>query len=127
MKKIFGFLIVFLALLSISTAFANEEQSSIEPNSEITSTSSNSPCTESSNENDGEWVPLPIIMYMPDGKGGTYPTIIYQPTYMRHQNHHDNNSESDCTQKEQSHTGSVTIPILIVVLLVFILIYSVMW
>ena len=69
MKKIFGFLIVFLALLSISTAFANEEQSSIEPNSEITSTSSNSPCTESSNENDGEWVPLPIIMYMPDGKG----------------------------------------------------------
>lgn len=127
MKKIFGFLIVFLALLPISTAFANEEQSSVEPNSEITTTSSNSPCTETSDDTDGEWVPLPITMYIPDGKGGTYPTIIYQPTYIRHQKKHDNNSESNCTQKEQSHTGSVTIPILIVVLLVFIVIYSVMW
>jgi|GEM_PF-6000904 hypothetical protein len=126
MKKIFGFLIVFLALLPISTAFANEEQSSVEPNSEITTTSSNSPCTETSDDTDGEWVPLPITMYIPDGKGGTYPTIIYQPTYIRHQKKHDNNSESNCTQKEQSHTGSVTIPILIVVLLVFIVIYSVM-
>lgn len=126
MKKIFGFLIVFLALLSISTALANEEQSSVDSNSEITTTSSNSPCTETSDDTDGEWVPLPITMYIPDGKGGTYPTIIYQPTHIRHQKKHDNNSESNCTQKEQSHTGSVTIPILIVVLLVFIVIYSVM-
>ena len=126
MKKIFGFLIVFLSLLSISTALANEEQSSVDSNSEITTTSSNSPCTETSDDTDGEWVPLPITMYIPDGKGGTYPTIIYQSTYIRHQKNHDSNSESNCTQKEQSHTVSVTIPILIIVLLVFIVIYSVM-
>lgn len=124
MKKIFGFLIIFLALLSISTSFANEEQSSVEPNSEITTTSSNSPCTETSDDTDGEWVPLPITMYMPDGKGGTYPTIIYQPTYIRHQKNHDNNSESGCTQKESSSIASVILLILIVVIFVFIVIYS---
>lgn len=122
MKKIFGFLIVFLALLSISTAFANEEQSSVEPNSEITTTSSNSPCTETSDDTDGEWVPLPITIS--DGKGGTYPTIIYQPTYIRHQKNHDNNSESGCTQKESSSIASVVILILIVLILVLVVIYS---
>ena len=124
MKKIFGFLIVFLALLSISTALANEEQSSVEPNSEITSTSSNSPCIETSYDTDGEWVPLPITMYMPDGKGGFYPTTIYQPTYIRHQKYHDNNSENGCTQKESYSIASVILLILIVVIFVFIVIYS---
>lgn len=124
MKKIFGFLIIFLALLSISTAFANEEQSSVNSNSEITTTSSNSPCTETSDDTDGEWVPLPITMYVPDGKGGTYPTIIYQSTYIRHQKNHDSNSESNCAKKESSSIASVVIPILIVVILVFIVIYS---
>lgn len=124
MKKIFGFLIVFLALLSISTALANEEQSSVDSNSEITSTSSNSPCTETSDDTDGEWVPLPITMYMPDGKGGIYPIIIYRPTYIRHQKNHDNNSESGCTQKESSSIASVVIPILIVLILVLVVIYS---
>lgn len=124
MKKIFGFLIVFLALLSISTALANEEQSSVDSNSEITSTSSNSPCTETSYDTDGEWVPLPITMYMPDSKGGFYPTIIYQPTYIPHKKHHDNSSESNCAKKEPSSIASVVILILIVVVLVFIVIYS---
>lgn len=125
MKKIFGFLIVILALLSISTALANEEQTSVDSNSEITTTSSNNPCTETSDDTDGEWVPLPITtMYIPDGKGGTYPTIIYQPTYIRHQKNHDNNSESGCTQKESSSIASVVIPILIVLILVLVVIYS---
>lgn len=124
MKKIFGFLIVFLALLSISTVLANEEQSSVDSNSEITTTSSNSPCTKTSDDTDGEWVPLPITMYMPDGKGGFYPTIIYQPTYIQHQKNHDNNSESGCTQKESSSIASVVIPILIVLILVLMVIYS---
>lgn len=124
MKKIFGFLIVFLTLLSISTALANEEQSLVDSNSEITTTSSNSPCTETSDDTDGEWVFLPITMYMPDGKGGTYPTIIYQPTYIPHKKHHDNSSESNCAKKEPSSIASVVILILIVVVLVFIVIYS---
>lgn len=126
MKKIFGFLIVFLALLSISTALANEAQSSVDSNSEITSTSSNSPYTETSYDTDGEWVPLPITMYMPDSKGGFYPTIIYQPTYIPHKKHHDNSSETNCAKKEPSSIASVVILILIVVVLVFIVIYSVM-
>lgn len=124
MKKIFGFLIVFLSLLSISTAFANEEQSSVDSNSEITTTSSNNPCTETSDDTDGEWVPLPITMYIPDGKGGIYPTIIYQPTYIRHQKNHDKNSESVCTQKESSSIASIVIPILIILILVLVVIYS---
>lgn len=92
--------------------------------SEITTTSSNSPCTETSDDTDGEWVPLPITMYVPDGKGGFYPTIIYQPTYIQHQKNHDNNSESGCTQKESSSIASVVIPILIVLILVLMVIYS---
>lgn len=127
MKRIFGFLIFCLALLSISTVFAHEEYSSDVSSSESTSNSLNIPCTESSVETDGEWVWMPVVMYMPDGNGGFYPTTIYQPTYLPHNKHQDNNSENNCVQKEQSHTVSVTIPILIVVLLVVMVIYSVMW
>lgn len=123
MKRIFGFLILCLALLSISTVFAHEEYSSDGSSSESTSNSLNIPCTESSDETDGEWVSMPVVMYTSDGNGGIYPTIIYQPTYLPHNKHHDNN----CAQKKQSHTVSVTIAILIGVLLAFIVIYSVMW